>query len=425
MRNVLQVARREFLETLRTKAFLLSVFVAPLIISAIVFFVARSNVGNAAPQADRHLALCDLTGLLGDELRARFESYNLAHPDQQLLLDQLVSSPTPPDGFAERMKDLVRRNRLYAYIQIDPDALDGQGRARIYLQSVNLSTLDATQALDNLISRAASQVRCLREGIAPEVISRINRRMASEQVTLGDQAGQEATADAGRQISSMLVPFFFMFLMFMGITGMAQFLLSSVLEEKTSRIIEVLLAAMPPLELLAGKIIGMAAVGFTAIAVWGSLAYLAAQRADIDIRVPLTMLPLLLAYYVLGFLLVTSLLAGLGSVCNSHKEAQSMMMPVMFLLTLPMLVWFIVARDPDGTLARILSFIPPLTPTIMTLRLTTSPRLAPWEVVATLALLAASVPLTIWASARIFRTGILMYGKRQSLREIFRWIWQK
>lgn len=425
MRNVLLVARREYLETLRTKAFLFSVFVVPLVMAGIVFLVVRSNIGETVAQADRHLAVCDLSGLLGDELRSRFDAYNQTHPDQQLLLKELVSAAAPPDGFAERMKNAVRRDRLYAYVQIDADALDGQGLARIYLRNVNLSTLDATQTIDNLISRAAVQVRCLRQGIAPEIVSRLNRRLASEQVTLGDQAGQESTADPGRQITSMLVPFFFMFLMFTGITGMAQFLLSSVIEEKASRIIEVLLSAMSPLELLVGKIVGMAAVGFTAIAVWGSLAYAAAQRANIDISVPLTMLPLLVAYYVLGFLLVTSLLAGLGSVCNSHKEAQSMMMPVMLFLTLPMIVWFVVARDPDGTLARVLSFIPPLTPTIMALRLSTSPRLAPWEVVATIALLAASVPLAMRAGARIFRTGILMYGKRQSLREIIRWLWQK
>ena len=431
MRNLLLVARREYIETIRTKAFLLSVFVAPIAMALLVFLVVRTHGGPTA-QADHHLAIADRTGQLADPLRARFEAHNLAHPDQRLIVDDLLSRDAPDDDFAQRMKAAVRQGQLYAYVQIEPQSLDGPGRprppaaeARIFLRNVNFSTLDATAAIESVISQAAFQARCRKVGLDPDDVSRLSRRLAAEQVIVGREDGREAAAGVERQISAMLVPFFFMFLMFMGITGMAQFLLSSVMEEKASRIIEVLLSAMSPLELLGGKILGMAALGFTAIAVWGTMAYLAAQRADIDIKIPAALVPLLLTYYVLGFLLVTSILAGLGSVCNSHKEAQSMMMPVMLLLTLPLMLWFVVARDPDGTLARALSFVPPLTPTIMALRLSTSPTISPWEVAASIALLAVSVVVALWAGARIFRTGILMYGKRQSLREIARWLWQR
>jgi len=426
MRNVLHVARREYVETIRTKAFLISVFIAPLLVAAIVFFVVRSNVGPVAAQEDRRIALCDFTGQLGEQVQAGFEEFNRSRAEQRLILEKVLVGDTAENRrIAEQMKDAVRRGRLYAYLEIDAGALDGHGPVRIFLRTVNLTTVEATSSLMNLVNQAAFRVRCARQGLDPKQVASLSAPLTPEQITVGEQAGEETAAGAERQITSMLVPFFFMFLMFMGVTGMGQFLLSSVLEEKSSRVIEVLLSAMSPMELLAGKIIGMAALGLTAIAVWGSLAFSAAQRADIDLRVPLTMVPLLLSYYVLGFLLVASVLAGLGSVCNSHKEAQSLMMPVMLLLTLPMFVWFSVARDPEGSLARGLSFLPPLTPTIMTLRLATSPGLAAWEVVASLVVLAASVPVTMWAAARVFRTGILMHGKRQSLREIFRWIRQK
>jgi ABC-2 type transport system permease protein len=116
------------------------------------------------------------------------------------------------------------------------------------------------------------------------------------------------------------------------------------------------------------------------------------------------------------------MLAGVGSVCNTIKEAQSLMMPINFLFILPMMIWFNLVQHPNSTLARGLSFVPPLTPMIMILRIGSNPKPAFLEVLASMVLLAAFVLAAMWAAAKVFQTGILMYGKRPGLREVLRWL---
>jgi len=220
-----------------------------------------------------------------------------------------------------------------------------------------------------------------------------------------------------------------MFMMFMGIFGMGQHMLTSVIEEKNSRVIEVLLSAVSPFELMAGKIMGLAGVSLTVIGLWttaalGSAYYGATHWWDVNIELPTEILPYLLIYFVLGFLLFSSILAGIGSVCNTIKEAQSLMMPISFIFILPMVAWFNLAQHPDGPLARVLSFLPPLTPIVMTLRLASSSELPFFEVFASIVLLAVFVPAVMWAAAKVFRTGILMYGKRPGWSEVLRWLRQ-
>jgi ABC-2 type transport system permease protein len=227
-----------------------------------------------------------------------------------------------------------------------------------------------------------------------------------------------------------MVPFFFMFLMFMGIFGMGQHMLTSVIEEKNSRVMEVLLSAVSPFELMAGKIVGLAGISLTVIALWaaaacGTVYYGAAHWWDVNIELPAEILPYFVIYFVLGFLMFSSILAGIGSVCNTLKEAQSLMMPITFIFILPMVAWFNLAQRPDGLLARVLSFLPPLTPMVMTLRLASNPPPSFLEVSASIILLAAFVPAVMWVAAKVFRTGILMYGKRPGFWEVLRWLRQR
>jgi ABC-2 type transport system permease protein len=129
-----------------------------------------------------------------------------------------------------------------------------------------------------------------------------------------------------------------------------------------------------------------------------------------------------LIYYILGFVLYCALLSGVGSICNTIKESQSLMMPVMLLLVIPLIFWMPLAQDANGVAAKVLSFIPPATPMLMMLRLSSGADIWFVEIVASILLLAVSVIAAIWVSAKVFRTGVLMYGKRPSLREVARWL---
>ena len=245
-----------------------------------------------------------------------------------------------------------------------------------------------------------------------------------EQVNLGS-GGQEQRRGREGQMAVLMLPFMFMFLMFMGVFGTGQHILTSIIEEKSSRVMEVLLSAVSPLELMAGKILGLAGIGLTVIGLWAAAAYATARWKGMEVSFPPEMLAYFLVYFVLGFLLFSSLLAAVGSVCNTIKEAQSLLMPLTLLLMLPMMTWFNLAQHPDSTLARALSFTPPLTPMVMILRLSASHHLPAIEIAGSIAVLAASVPAAMWAAAKVFRTGVLLYGKRPGLGEIFRWVCQK
>ena len=212
--------------------------------------------------------------------------------------------------------------------------------------------------------------------------------------------------------------------MFMGIFVMSQHMLTSVIEEKNSRVIEILLSAVSPFQLMTGKIMGLAGIGLTVITLWAAGAFLAARWQGLELPLPVEIVPYFLIYYILGVLLFSSVLAGIGSICNTIKETQSLMFPVSLIVVLPMLCWYSIVRHPEGTLARVLSFIPPLTPMVMITRLAASSDLDAIEILASLILLVAAVLAVVWAAAKVFRTGILMYGKRPTVPEILKWIKQ-
>ena len=215
-----------------------------------------------------------------------------------------------------------------------------------------------------------------------------------------------------------------MFLIYMGIVGIGQQMLSSIIEEKSSRVIEVLLSAVSPFELMAGKIVGLVGIGLTVMSLWAAAAYGAARWQGLSIDITPGLLFYFVIYYVLGFLLFSSILAGIGSICNTLKETQGLMMPIVLIFIIPLISWHELLQSPDGTLARVLSFVPPVTPLVMILRISAGHDVWIVEILASILLLLAAAVGTIWLAAKVFRTGILMYGKRPGLREICRWLRQ-
>ena len=155
---------------------------------------------------------------------------------------------------------------------------------------------------------------------------------------------------------------------------------------------------------------------------WGLAAYGAATWRGINVDIGPDLVVYGLVYYVLGFILFSAILAGVGSVCNTIKETQGLMMPITLIFVIPLIAWPQLARDPNGDLARVLTYVPPTTPMLMVLRLASSPDIWWGEIAISILVLIVGVLATIWAAAKIFRTGILLYGKRPGPREVLRWL---
>ncbi|GAG35303.1 unnamed protein product, partial [marine sediment metagenome] len=246
-----------------------------------------------------------------------------------------------------------------------------------------------------------------------ERVTRLQSPVGFRQVDV--TSGQETT---GSELTRFMTPFAFMFLLFMGTMTISQGLLTSVIEEKSSRVVEVLLSAVSPTQLMGGKILGMVGVGAVLLTIWGGVGYGGALARDMSYLVTPYQLTYLVLYFVPGFLLTSAFLAAVGAACNSIKEAQSMAAPLTLLTIVPMMLWWAITQNPNSTLSIVLSYIPPITPFVMILRVCADPEIPIIEIVATQAVLWVSVLLTIWLAGKIFRVGVLMYGKPPSPREL-------
>jgi ABC-2 type transport system permease protein len=312
----------------------------------------------------------------------------------------------------------VASGDLYAFVLIPPGAVDGNAAGTFGRKDNRFEVL---RQFDSMLENAIHSVRfaAANPPVDRDYIRKLQRpvQLVALDVTTGEQS-------AGSNIADVITPFAFMFLLFSGTFGISQGLLTSLIEEKGSRIIEVLLSAVSPLQLMTGKILGMVVVGGLLLAMWSAAGYWTAQSRGMAYLVSTERLGYVLLYFVPSFLLYASILAAFGSACNTLKEAQAMTFPLSLMTVVPMLFWFQLSQNPNSTLAMVLSFIPPITPFVMILRVCADPSIPIWQVVATLALLWASVVGAIWASAKIFRVGVLMYGNPPGLKGLVRWVRQ-
>ncbi len=423
MNKILKIAQREYIETVKTKAFIFGILMLPIMIGLIIFFVRRMSPEKTGPQPPVKVVFNDLTGKLAAEIEASFDSYNQKNPNRPIQLQQLETQQdsNTPD---EQTRNKLRQGQIDFFVVLDRDILEGSGKIHLYTYKHKASLIDIFRTIEYRFSRVVENQRYRMQNISQELLDKI-RYVSTKRVEIGSTEGQDRVQSRNDNIIKMMTPFFFMYLMFLGIFISGQQIISSVIEEKSSRIIEVLLSAVSPFQLMAGKILGLAGTGLTLVSLWAVAAFMTANSQGLNVEITIQFAVYFATYYIFGFLLVSSILAGAGSVCNTIKETQSLMMPLTMIFIIPLLSWFKVVQDPNGLMSRVFSFIPPLTPMVMILRLSSGSDIWIIEIIATIILLIATVLAAIWAAAKIFRTGILMYGKRLSIREICRCLIQR
>jgi ABC-2 type transport system permease protein len=419
MPKILKIAHREYIETVKTKAFIISLLITPFIIGAILLTNRGLSSSISGPRPPRNVIVTDLTGQLLNDIKESFNEYNKYNAEKQILITELREDQSQDASIKEK----IRSGKLDAYFLLDKDCIEGAGKIYSYTRGLKMSDLSFLTVVESQLNRAVVNRRCELHNFSPELLAELRRSIPVEQIDISSTA-PEKQSNQGERMFKTMIPFFFMFMMFMGIFGNGQQMLTSIIEEKSSRIIEVLLSAVSPFQLMSGKILGIAGIGFTVIALWGSVAYTTARWQGLNIAIPVELMICFVVYYILGFLLFSSIFAAIGSICNSLKEAQGLMMPISFILILPLMAWPIFTENPDGAAARAASFFPLLTPMVMILRISSSSEISLIEILATMLILAVSVLIVMWVASRVFRTGILMYGKRPKLTEIFRWLKQ-
>ena len=334
------------------------------------------------------------------------------------------------DGKAEvisKLNGMLNRDELFAYFVIGPDPVAGSEGCKYV--SNNLTDHDLPGWFEDLASEVIRKKRIRREEIDPQVANWIEKRLEFEGRKVASTGVEEEVGmeDKARQWA----PVVFTYLLWFSIFTSAQMLLTSTIEEKSARIIEVLLSSVSPLQLMIGKLVGVAGAGLTVVASWavwlvaGVLVLPAMAGARVFELVgsivgdPFLLLAFV-AYFVLGYLLYAAFLVGVGSVCNNLKDAQNLMMPVMIPMIVAISSMIPIGKDPNGLFAQIMSFIPPFTPFVMMNRSAGPPAI--WEYGVTTVVLLGAIYLAVTGAAKIFRIGILMTGKPPRIREVLKWL---
>ena len=231
MSKILRVAQREYIEAVKTKTFIVSVLMTPVLIGVIIFFTGRLSLDAMGPRPPRTVAVTDLTGQLGDYLKASFDRYNEAHSQRRIVLE--LRPPEPDlDAQIARAKQRVRQGEWHAYAVMEEGVVDAEGKVRLYTHSKRAADIDIGGTIDRLLTQPVVDMRCAQRDLSPVLLAEI-RYVPVEQLAADvGPTSQDTRMSQIDQVVRMMIPFFFMFLMFMGIFGTGQQMLSSVIEEK-------------------------------------------------------------------------------------------------------------------------------------------------------------------------------------------------
>jgi ABC-2 type transport system permease protein len=426
--RVRSVARREFLATVRRKAFLFTLLGTPAYF-AFVMWISSAGEMKERSQVLKELsrvAVVDSTGLFAGaqreirtEIRPEDNPFSRRSPGMssagpaEAFRTEIVFFPGLPE--AER----ALRAREVSQVVVVPADYLATGHVRRYARTSSLFSSADRRAVgvwlaSNLVHGRVDSLLAMR----------VARPTEAEQLFTLGKDGRFELKDNRRELLDFMLPFMFAMLLGVSIVLGGQYLLQGVAEEKESRILESLLCTVSAEELMAGKLLGLGAAGLLTIGIWAGAGAVVASPFLVlaGIKLPAGLLAIALAYFLLGYLFYGSLMTGIGAVTSNMREAQQFSVWFTFLNFVPFVMITFLLGQPNAPVAVGLSLFPPTAPGAMMLRLTAPSSVVPvWQVALSLALLAGTGWVTLMGAARIFRIGLLMYGKTPNLPEILRW----
>lgn len=410
--KVLVVAKWEYLEKVKSKAFLIGLFLMPIIMVGMGLFS-----GLLAAQEDtstKVIGVIDASGELAGPLEQRMEQkYLLANKQPNYLIRELsVGKGIDVDSAVARANQLTVADEIGGYAVVSSH---GAPDTVVEYRSKAVGDLLIAARLEETLKSIIAEQRARARGIDPSVLKDLNANLDVRMVKLS-KAGE--TEESGF-LKVYMTAYVFLMMLFMLIVTSGQLLVRSIIEEKSNRIVEVLVSSVSSTELMAGKVLGLSGLGFTQIAFWALIGTAASLEFGIGF-VALDNALLLIVYFILGYLFYAAIFIGVGSPLTTEQEAQQVTSYLVILLIVPIILAMPAMKDPGAMWLKILTFIPFLTPTMMALRIPIQMPAA-WEIVATIAIMLLSIPAAMVVAGRIFRIGILSTGKSPKIADIIRW----
>lgn len=458
MQKIIQVALREFLATVTTKGFIFGVLIMPLMMLVVMTVLPRL-INKSGPAISGQVAVIDQSRKVGEGVRKNLDAEVIKALREAQLAgggDQ-AASERKPDVDNDKNKMMRDANPGAAagkaamlYVEVlppetdveqakatllDPTRPEGSRLAVVVVPAEAVSPSDkGDYAGFDLYGAPKLDFQILdkiSEGISDAIISaRLRDRQYDEtkirkimahpyaKATTVTESGDRPTSEG----AAIWLPMGFMVLLWISVFTAGTGLLTTTIEEKASRIMEVLLSAASPMQIMTGKIFGQMGVGAVILSVYLVLGLGSLLSFKYMHLIEWSDMGLFIVYFFIAFFLVAAMMGAIGSAVNDMREAQSLMTPVTLMLIIPWILWLPIARNPNSMFAQVLSFVPPISPFIMVVRVAGAEPIPTWQIPASILLGVVYVYGAIWASAKVFRIGVLMYGKPPNMKTLFRWI---
>ncbi len=422
-KKIFAVVRREYVERIRTKAFWIATLLIPILFFG--FILVQIAVGQRAG-GEHRVAVVDVGGHLYEPLRqelaataAKQKKDGTSRPVHWALENRPVAGDLAATKEALRKEVLAKK--INGYLVLDPASLQ---KNEVEYYSTTVSEFVALNQLDGALNRIRLRQKIADRGLPGDLASDLEKRLDLKAFKV------TATGTAEEKGAGIVAALIFFFLMYSTFFMYGYQVMRGVIEEKSNRIVEVIVASVRPTELMLGKIIGIGCVGLTQYVAWAfiamnlSLPGIATAMASTDMgvpHVPASMVGFFILFFILGYFLYASVYTAIAAPFNTDQEAQQLAMIPMFMILAGIAVYPAVMNNPSGGIAVFFSLLPFTAPLTMFLRTALSePPI--WQIALACVLLVATTAGLAWFAGRIYRIGILMYGKKPTIPEIVRWI---
>lgn len=411
MKKKLAIAKWEFVEKVKTRAFLISLILTPVIM--VVFGVVPGLFASKPDDQPIIIGIIDETNSIVEPLSKRLEEkYKLPSGEPNYIVRNLTAEGLPEQIRAIANK-MIADDVIEGYFYIPSTVFDS---GKVEYRAENVGNFRVQERFSRTIEEVVVEKRALSQGYDPAVLRKLMADIDVKSIKVTGEGEEKESGFLETFFSSYII---IMMLMFLVLTS-GQLLIRSVVEEKSNRLIEILMSSCSANDLMVGKIIGLSGLGIVQVLLWAGMAFAISAKFGTSLFQVETFF-IALIYFILGYLLYAAIFVAAGSPVTTEQEAQQITSYVSLALVFPIVLAMPVMQNPDSTLVKVLSFIPIFTPSFMVMRLPIQmPAL--WEIVGTIAVLILSVWGMMWVAGKIFRTAILVYGKRPTLSELYRWL---
>lgn len=422
MRKIFIIIRREYKENVYKKGFIISTILTPIILLSFIFVPAL--LSRVEVEEQKIFAVIDHSGIVYDQLNAELD-VKLPDSSRKYIFQKVDLMANDRETLKEELKIKVSSTEIDGFIVIPANAVTDSDPISLYAR--NTGNFDMNRQLRSSINKIITDYRITQSGLEPEVVNKLTHWIDLKTIKITKSSEEKE----GGFLKDYLSTFAMVMILYMTIVLYGSSIMRGVIQEKNTRIIEILLSSASSFQLMLGKILGIGAAGLTQYLIWSVFGVMIIKYGNLITGAESPLLSLspdvfiyFIIFFVLGYFLFATLYASIGALANSDQEAQQMSFPVVFMLIVPLIMMTFLTKNPDSNISIVLSMVPFFSPILMFSRINIS---TPpfYEILICIILMLVTILIITWIAAKVYRLGILMYGKRPTLPEIMRWIKSK